>query len=130
MKKIVFNLLILMTITGLTATMACKSGGKSFDITNGTWGVFLESPSGSNALVYDFQGNKDQGTVYYQNEDRGTYTVAGNTVSFTVNHFDEQGNLFVYIYTGSVIDDLNMSGTFTISNPDGTTTTGTWTALR
>jgi hypothetical protein len=130
MKKIVFNLLLLMIIIGLTASMACKSGDKGFDITNGTWGVFLESSLGSNALVYDFQGNKDQGTVFYRNEDRGTYTVAGSNVSFTVNHFDAQGNLFLYVYTGTVIDDLNMSGSFTITNPDGTTTNGTWTALR
>ncbi len=130
MKKIVFNLLLLMVIISLTASMACKSGDKSFDITEGTWGVFLESSTGSSALVYDFQGSKESGNVYYRNQERGTYNVSGNNVSFTVNHFDEQDNLFLYVYTGVVIDDLNMSGSFTITNPDGTTTTGTWTALR
>ena len=119
-----------MVIIGLTAGMACKSGEKGFDITEGTWGVFLETPAGSSALVYDFQGSKESGNVYYRNQERGTYRVTGNNVSFTVNHFDEQDNLFLYVYSGVVEDDFNMRGSFTITNPDGTVTNGTWTALR
>lgn len=130
MKKIVFKLLLLIIVGGLTAGTACKSGEKGFDITEGTWGVFLETPAGSSALVYDFQGTKASGKVYYRNQERGTYSVSGNNVSFTVNHFDGQDNLFLYVYSGVVVDDLNMSGSFTITNPDGTVTNGTWTALR
>jgi hypothetical protein len=130
MKKIVFKLLLFMVIVGLTAGTACKSGDKGFDITEGTWGIFLETPAGSNALVYDFQGNKESGEVYYRNQERGTYRVSGSNVSFTVNHFDEQDNLFLYVYSGAVADDFNMSGSFTVTNPDGTVTNGNWTALR
>jgi hypothetical protein len=130
MKKNISKLFVLVIIIGLVVNIGCKKKDEGIDITDGTWAFFLETSDGSNALVYDFRGDQQQGNVYFQNENRGTYTVSGNMANFTVNHYDAESNLYVYTYSGLFSDYYNMSGSFYISMPDGSTINGTFTAER
>lgn len=130
MKKNVSILFLLVMIIGLVFNIGCKKTEEGIDITDGTWAFFLESSDGSSALVYDFRGDPQQGNVYYRNENRGTYTVSGNMVNFTVNHYDGDNNLYLYTYSGLLSNYYNMSGSFSINMPDGSTINGTFTAER
>jgi hypothetical protein len=111
-------------------TVRCKKAEPAFDITNGSWGVFLELPDSSPAVVYAFQGSLSRGDVIFNNEVRGAYTVNNTTVFFTVNHYDAESELYLYAYTGSITGPHNMSGTLVITFPDTTTVNGTWRAER
>ncbi len=130
MKKTVSTLsLIILTIVFALNT-GCKKNDDSFDITDGTWGFFLTAGSDNSSLVYSFQGEEEHGNVFYNNEERGTYTVSGTLVNFTVNHYDSAASLYVYVYTGTAGDYFNMSGSFSVTYPDGSVVSGTWEAER
>ncbi|MCP5104907.1 MAG: hypothetical protein GY950_16090 [bacterium] len=130
MKKFGLTILLILVVTAFTVNTGCKKSDKGFNISDGTWGFYLQTNAGTSALVYDFQGSETQGEVYYRHENRGTYTVSGNIANFTVNHYDPENNLFVYVYRGTFGDYYNMSGSFSVTNPDGSVTSGTFTAER
>jgi hypothetical protein len=132
MKNIVLKLFFLLMIIALVTVtnIGCKKGDEGIDITDGTWGLLLTSNSNTVALVYDFQGDQEQGNVYYSGARRGTYSVSGDIVNFTVNHYDEEDNLYLYTYSGRFIDYYNMSGAFYVTYPDGSIVSGTFTAER
>lgn len=130
MKKQVMKLFLIIIMIGLTAGMGCKKGEKEFDITDGSWGLTLQTANSSTGWVYQFIGTKQAGSIYYQSVLLGTYTVSGDTVTFTTNHPDSSNNIYVYVYNGVIIDYYAMSGTFVITPPGGGIVTGTWTADR
>ncbi len=130
MKKNVVKLFLILIMIGLTAAMGCKKGEKEFDITDGSWGLTLQTSTASTGWVYQFVGNKLSGSIYYRDVILGTYTVSGDTVNFTTNHSDDQSNIYVYVYNGVIIDYYKMSGTFIINPPGGGIVIGTWTAER
>ena len=132
MIKIVLKLLFLLVIIALVTVTntGCKKGEEGIDITDGAWGFLLTSNSNTVALVYDFQGDQQQGNVYYNGVRSGTYSVSGDIVNFTVNHYDGENNLFLYTYSGRFLDYFNMSGSFYVTYPDGSIVSGTFTAER
>ena len=130
MKKNLTIAWVAVIVVAALLTVGCPKKDEGIDITDGTWGFFLETATGSTGVVYDFRGSKTSGSVYYSGQERGTFTVTGDNVRFSVDHFDPQGNQFHYEYVGLFVDYFNMSGTFTALNPDGSTTSGTFTATR
>jgi hypothetical protein len=130
MKQNVMKLFLIFIMIGLAANMGCKKGEKEFDITDGSWGLTLQTATARTGWVYQFVGGKQSGSIYYRDVNLGTYTVYGDTVTFTTNHSDEQGNLYVYTYNGVILDYFRMNGTFIIHPPDGVIVIGTWTAER
>jgi hypothetical protein len=130
MKKNVVKVFLIFIMIGLTAEIGCKKGEKEFDITDGSWGIVLKTSNATSGWVYQFVGNQQSGSIYYQSANLGTYTVSGDTVNFTTNHIDSENNIYVYVYNGVINDYYSMSGTFIIRPPDGGIVTGTWTASR
>lgn len=130
MKKIVLALSLIILTVVFAVNTGCKKSDDSFDITDGSWAFYLAAGSDSSSLVYAFRGDKGQGTVYYNNENRGSYTVSGVLINFTVNHYDAAGGLYVYVYTGTSSDYYNMNGSFSVTYPSGSVISGTWSAER
>jgi len=130
MKKIVLVLSLIILTIGVAVNTGCKKSDDSFDITDGSWSFHLSAGSDSSSLVYAFRGDKGQGSVYYNNENRGTYTVSGVLINFTVNHYDVAGGLYVYVYSGTSSDYYHMRGSFSVTYPGGSVISGTWTAER
>jgi len=130
MKKSAWVLSLIILIIGAAVNSGCKKSDDSFDITDGNWAFHLAAGSDSSSLVYTFQGDKLQGSVYYNNENRGSYTVSGVLINFTVNHFDAAGGLYVYVYSGMSSDYFHMSGNFSVTYPGGSVISGTWSAER
>ncbi|HLP44867.1 MAG TPA: hypothetical protein VK469_02920 [Candidatus Kapabacteria bacterium] len=130
LEKKVFKLFLVFIMIGLTANIGCKKGEKEFDITDGSWGILLQTTTNSAGWVYQFVGTKESGSIFYQNIRLGTYTVSGDIVDFTTQHYDAQNNLYVYDYDGLIVDYFKMNGTFSITPPDGIVVNGIWTATR
>lgn len=130
MKRIIFTLTLIILTIGFAVNTGCKKSDESFDITEGSWAFYLSAGGDSSSLVYTFRGEKDQGNVIYNNEVRGTFTVSGTLVNFTINHYDAEGSLYVYVYTGTSRDYFFMSGSFSVTYPGGSVTSGTWSAER
>ena len=130
MKNNVSKLFLLLMVISLVVNIGCKKTNEGIDITDGTWAFSLETAEGSPVVIYDFRGNLQQGNVYYRQENRGTYTVSGDIVNFTVNHYSSDNSLYLYTYSGTIGDYNHMSGNFYISYPDGSTVSGTFTAER
>ena len=130
MKRIVLTLSLIILTIGFAVNTGCKKSDDSFDITEGSWAFYLSAGSDNSSLVYTFRGEKDQGNVIYNNEVRGSFTVSGTLVNFTVNHYDAVGDLYVYVYTGTSRDYLFMSGSFSVTYPGGSVISGTWSAER
>lgn len=130
MRKIVLSACLAILTIALALNTGCKKSDDSFDITDGSWAFYLQSGPDSSSLVYAFRGNKDEGNVYYSNENRGTYSVSGSLVNFTVSHYDVDDQLYLYTYTGTYSDYYNMNGSFTVRYPNGTILNGTWQAER
>jgi len=126
--KLFFLLVIIASVTVID--MGCKKKEEGIDITDGTWGFLLTSNSNTVALVYDFRGDRRQGDVYFNGARSGSYSVSGDIVNFTVNHYDGENNLYLYTYSGMFLDYYNMSGSFTVTYPDGSIVSGTFTAER
>lgn len=130
MRKIVISACLAILTVALALNTGCKKSDDSFDITDGSWAVYLQSGPDSSSLVYAFRGNKDAGNVYYSNENRGSYSVSGSLVNFTVSHYDVEDLLYLYTYTGTYSDYYHMNGSFTVRYPNGTILNGTWQAER
>ncbi len=132
MIKIVSKLFFFVVLIALVTVpdIGCKKKEEGIDITDGSWGFVLTSDSTTVAVVYDFRGDRSQGDVYYRGVRSGTYTVSGDLVNFIVNHYDAENNLYLYTYRGMLLDHFNMSGSFTVTYPDGTIVSGTFTAER
>ena len=130
MKK-TFLIFLIFIVAGLISSSGCKKGEKEFDITDGSWGILLQATNGTSAgWVYQFVGTKQSGSIYYQDIRLGTYTVSGDIVDFTAQHYDDQNNVYLYDYDGVVVDYFKMNGTFSITPPSGPIINGTWTAER
>lgn len=92
----------------------------------GTWLMAEEYNDGSSFdVTLTFSGTDTAGTVTDSDGGIGTYTVNGTLVEFTLV-FPE----ISYEYSGFLTTEDNMSGYADRILPDGTTTTGTWTAVR
>lgn len=130
MKKIVFALTLIILAIGVMVNTGCKKSDDSFDITDGSWAFYIQAGGQNSALVYAFRGESGQGEVFYNNISRGTYTVSGTLINFTVDHYDSTGNIDVYVYTGTYSDYYNMSGTFSVTYSNGNVISGTWLAER
>lgn len=130
MKKNLTMAWVAIIVVAAILSTGCPKKDEGIDITDGTWGFFLTTATGSTGVVYDFRGSASSGSVFYNNQERGTFTVTGDNVNFTVDHFDPDGAQFHYNYFGLLADYYNMSGTFTAANPDGSQTSGTFTANR
>lgn len=130
MKKSVWVLSLIVLTIGVAVNTGCKKSDDSFDITDGSWAFHLVAGGDSSSLVYSFRGDKGQGSVYYNSENRGSYTVTGTLINFTVNHYDVAGALYVYVYTGTSRDYFYMSGNFSVTYPGGSVISGTWSAER
>jgi hypothetical protein len=130
MKKNILKLFLFLAIISLVINIGCKKSTGGIDITEGTWGFSLETAEVSTVVVYDFQGDPQQGNVYYRQENRGTYTVSGDMVNFTVDHYGSDNDLYLYTYSGIIEDYNHISGTFYVTYPDGSIVSGTFTAER
>lgn len=126
------SLILLMGFLSLMAltNQGCKSEDDSFDITSGSWAVFCKFNNQDWAYVYSFRGNKQSGEVFYSEQKRGTYTVSGSTVQFTLTHYDVSNNSYTYNYSGVYSDTLNMKGSISVNYPDGSKKDGSWRAER
>ncbi len=121
--------LMILVVATLFITMMFSTGcKKKFDI-NGLWLMTMnyttpwaQTYSGTITCT----GDKSSGTISFDIADWGvnigSYTVDGKNVILSINW--PNGNTSTY--SGSSIDDNNMSGT--ISETSGST--GTWTATR
>lgn len=131
MKKTVLKSFLIFIMIGLIFSSGCTKGEKEFDITDGTWGFFLQGTNGTNfGWVYQFVGNKQSGSIYSNDIRVGAYTVSGDIVDFTTQHYDSQNNVFIFDYDGVIVDYFKMNGTFSITPPNGPIINGTWTADR
>lgn len=129
-SKVIFITLIIGLILFAMTFTGCKGSDDSFDITDGTWGFFITGGEYSSGVVYAFQGSKTSGNVEYEGQVRGTYTLSGTTLRFTVEHYDSEDNTYIYSYEGIYTDYFNMAGTFSVTYPDGSVINGTWYAVR
>jgi hypothetical protein len=130
MNKNVSKLLLLLITISLIVSIGCKKKNDGIDITNGTWAFALETVDINTVVIYDFRGDLQQGSVYYRQDNRGTYTVSGDILNFTVNHYGNDNSLYLYTYSGIISDYYHISGSFYVTNPDGSTDSGTFTAER
>lgn len=130
MKKIVLIIFLTLLTGVLTISPGCKEIKSGIDITDGSWAVTMEWGGTNISLVYSFRGDLDSGSVYYGEEARGMYIVDGDSVNFSVTHYDTDDAAYLYSFRGAFIDYFNMEGEFSINNPDGSIDNGTFTAYR
>jgi hypothetical protein len=130
MKKIAPIVLLILLTVGLAVTPGCKEIKSGIDVTDGDWAVTMTWGGASISLVYSFQGDLDSGSVYYGEENRGMYTVDGDSINFNVTHYDVNDAAYLYSFRGTLLDYFNMEGEFSINNPDGSIDNGTFTAYR
>jgi len=134
MKKIYFVLSVVVVLSLLFTTTACK---KTYDI-RGTWsitynwgannvkvaGVLDKAEEGKvyGTGTITFSGNKTSGTFIDSYGDAGKWTVDGDKIEFTYDGYNTT-------YTGTLKDENNMSGTMT-EVYNGVNYNGTWSATR
>lgn len=115
----------------LLTSFGCKK--KEFSIV-GNWNINYSVPGDSGSMVLSFQGSDDSGDVINTGgADIGNYTVAGDSVNFTLAMFwnNYLGNL-VLAFRGTSSDDNNMGGSVNLyfSNFPTDQDTGSWTGTR
>jgi hypothetical protein len=130
MKKIVYIVFLILLTGALAVTSGCKEIKSGIDITDGSWAITMEWGGSTISLIYSFRGDVESGSVYYGEEARGMYTVNGDSVNFTVTHYDTDDNAYLYSFRGVFIDYFNMEGEFSINNPDSTIDNGTFAGYR
>ncbi|MCU0285190.1 MAG: hypothetical protein MUF15_02215, partial [Acidobacteria bacterium] len=57
-RKKVLKLFFVFIMIVLTTNIGCKKGEKEFDITDGSWGFFLQTGGVSAGWVYQFIGSQ------------------------------------------------------------------------
>ena len=123
MKNPKLHLLFLITVL-LLFFPSCKS---VINI-SGTWtGAFIFDNGTTYTANYTFSGDENSGTlaIYVSAEavnGTGTYTVNDPAVNLNVTW--DTG--VVFTATGTIVDENNMNGTFTMTNANN----GSWTATR
>ena len=100
---IIINVLVLMTLPG------CK---KESNIA-GIWSITTTLPGETSTASYTFLGNKGWGVVLLDGDALGSYSVAGDAVSFTLEYLYDEENNTVEEYTGFFDGKDFMSGSFT-----------------
>jgi hypothetical protein len=100
----------------------------------GNWLVNFTLDNTGSFLVA-FSGSKTLGSVIWENQMSGEYTVADRAVDFVLRIYISASNgtvLVIYKFTGTFEDKDNMSGTVSayLYDTPNDITTGTWTAAR
>lgn len=124
---------IIMLSTMVLTTGGCKQA--AFNIT-GNWLInFTLDESG--VVLVAFSGTKTVGSVIWENQMSGEYSVSDKQVDFVLRIYvnitnTSSSELFVYNFSGSFDDEDHLSGTctaFKYSTPDEIVS-GTWDAQR
>ncbi|MCP5102592.1 MAG: hypothetical protein GY950_04395 [bacterium] len=128
MRKTIVILVAVVLAAGLLFNTGCKknkdnniTGGWYFSITVG--GTYFEE-------VYDFVGDERTGTVYWDGQSMGTYSVVGDVVEFTLEYFNVDDIFTVEIYQGAFDAHDEMSGTATFIVTGSEPYSGTWFAVK
>jgi hypothetical protein len=113
---------------------ACKKTTAKSRI-EGNWTLRLVFPDNPPADLYlTFEGSETGGTVKNQKGTvLGSYHLAYPVLSFDVRvYYNEISGNLVYLFSGSLTDETNMSGTVVgyFSNFPDATLNGTWTGTR
>lgn len=129
MKKI--GLISLVFVFALiVATPGCKTD-EGFDITNGSWGMFLTSTTGAQmSMVYAFRGSQTNGDVNFNGIDVGSYSASRNHVIIHTEHDGSDGNVYIYDFDGTANGDNQINGTFVLQSEGNEDVTGTFEAVR
>ena len=128
------NLGVSLDLTAVTSsgTIAMSSNhalaataNKRYDIT-GTWTLDETYNDGSTFKVTaTFAGNLSEGTITDSDGGSGIYVVNSSAVGFTLVYPD-----VTYTYSGTLSDEVTMSGTSKRINSAGNGFSGTWTAFK
>ena len=115
----------------------CKTAEQVYDI-QGTWSVDVDEygSSGSYTVTVPwtstitFTGSETSGTAtqhFTSGDGTGTYTINGDQIIIEITHI-RPPNTFEYHYTGNILNDSLMSGTYKdfVNGSEGDA--GTWTA--
>lgn len=127
MKKITTVVMALLMVALISVNVGCKK--RPYDI-NGTWSVSIFINGESYSEQYSFVGSRTDGDVLYYGQALGTYTVAGDSVNFTLTYYDEDDDYTIETYSGYFDDRNFMQGNFTIFIEGYGTYSGTWEAYR
>jgi hypothetical protein len=131
MKKLLFIMFIIINVLVLMTLPGCKKGSNIA----GIWSITTTLLGETSPDTYTFLGNKGWGVVLLEGQALGTYSVAGEAVSFTMEYYDAEENHIVEEYTGFFDGKDFMSGSFThtvtviVKEPPSTSvsvTSGTW----
>jgi hypothetical protein len=128
MKKSLLLILVIIATLGLLTLSGCKKND-DYDIT-GTWYLTLDFGDYTANETYTFVGNDRSGDVLWEGQALGTYSVVGESVSFTVEYINQDDEYTVEVYNGSFDNDRQMSGSFTITIEGLGSASGTWWADR
>lgn len=120
-------LFVLLT-AGLSINSGCKKD-KWFDIT-GIWDFYVTLDANDFIWTYSFLGNDNSGVVSYEGQELGTYSVINNSVSITLEYYDEDDDYVVEVYNGYFDSRDQISGTITYTIAGWGSITGTWIAYR
>lgn len=129
MKKIGLVIIVIAFVL-IVATPGCKTD-EGFDITNGSWGMFLTSTTGAQmSMVYAFQGGQTNGDVNFNGVNVGTYSASRNHVIIHTEHEGSDGNVYIYDFDGMAEGDSKIAGTFVLQSEGNENVTGTFEAIR
>ena len=128
MKRIgIFCIVIVFTL--LVSTTGCKTD-EGFDITNGSWGMFLTSSEGAQmSMVYAFRGNQTTGDVNFNGIDVGSYSASRNHVIIHTEHEATDGKVYIYDFDGMVEGGNKIIGAFVLQSEGDPIVTGTFEAI-
>jgi len=127
MKKSLLIIAIFLVLAGMLVNTGCKSN--KLDL-SGVW--FIETILEGNTFSesYTFAGDDRGGDVLFQGQVLGTYSASGDSISFTLEYFDQDDDYTVEVYQGSMDTDDQMSGNFTYSVEGFATLSGTFVGIR
>jgi hypothetical protein len=129
MKKFGF-IIIVIAFALIVAAPGCKTD-EGFDITNGSWGMFLTSSTGAQmSMVYAFQGGQTNGDVNFNGVNVGTYSASRNHVIIHTEHEGSDGNIYIYDFDGMADGENKITGTFVLQSEGNENVTGTFEAIR
>jgi len=128
MRKLLFVLFVIINVLILMTQPGCK---KENDIP-GTWTITTTLLGETSTDTYTFKGTKGWGNVVKEGQELGNYTVAGDSVSFTLQYHSD-GITSIEEYNGNFDRRDYMSGSFTytvynVENPP--TDSGIWSGKR
>jgi hypothetical protein len=128
MKKTIMMLAVALLVAGLLVSAGCKDRER-FDIT-GIWDFYVTLDVEEFIWTYSFIGNRNSGVVLYDGQELGTYSVINDSISFTLEYYDQDDDYVVEVYNGYFDAWDQMSGTISYTIGGLGTITGTWVAYR